>query len=309
MNLLLTGCFRYSDFHFQILKSLGFTVYYLQQESSALPIQENLVDATVCNSLFLYHNIDLFTNLKLIQLTSAGFDRVPLDKIKNRNIQILNARGVYSNPMAEWVVFRILEYYKKGRYFNEKQEKGKWEKNRGLRELCGKHVAIIGAGNIGQEVARRLSAFEMVVVGFDIHTNPTNYFERLYLSDSLLEHTPEFDVIVVTAPLLPSTRGLVSRQVLSSLKHDAIIVNVARGGIIDQEALYQTLSNRKDIFAAVDVFDQEPLPPESPFWKLDNIAISPHNSFVSDGTDKRMFELMRQTLESFSSATNNLCLQ
>lgn len=299
MNLLLTGCFKYSEIQMESLRSLGYTVYFMQQEKEELPIEAAEVDATVCNGLFLSHDIDNFTRLKLIQLTSAGFDRVSVGKIKERGIEIYNARGVYSTPMAEWAVFRVLEHYKQGWFFRKEQEAGRWTKHRGLREVAGIKVAVVGAGNVGQEVAKRFQAFGTETTGFDIHTNETVGFDHMALTETLRECVGEFDVVVVTAPLLPSTRGLISRDVLLAMKQNAMIVNIARGGLIDQQAMCEVLAYRKDLFAALDVFETEPLVEKSPLWRMDNVAISPHNSFVSNGNNARMFKVMYENLKNF----------
>lgn len=247
----------------------------------------------------MHHDIDTFSNLKFIQLTSAGFDRVPVDKIKFREIKLFNARGVYSTPMAEWVLFRVLEYYKQGWFFCQEQKSGRWTKHRGLREIFGTKVAVIGAGNVGQEVAKRFHAFGAETVGFDIHTNETLGFDYMALIETLKESVGEFDIIVVTAPLLPSTKGLVSCEVLQAMKKSAVLINIARGGLIDEPAMCEILKERRDLFAVLDVFETEPLPKHSPLWELQNVAISPHNSFVSDGNNKRMFDLMYNNLKAF----------
>ena len=104
---------------------------------------------------------------------------------------------------------------------------------------------------------------------------------------------------MITAPLLPSTRGLISREVLLAMKQDAILVNIARGGLIDEQALCEVLTERKDLFAALDVFETEPLVEKSPLWRMDNVAISPHNSFVSNGNNARMFKVMYENLKNF----------
>lgn len=298
MNLLLTGCFKYSEDQMESLRSLGYTVYFMQQEKEDLPLEAAEVDATVCNGLFLSHDIDAFSRLKLIQLTSAGFDRVPVKKIKKCGIELYNARGVYSTPMAEWAVFRVLEHYKQGWFFRKEQEAGRWTKHRGLREVAGIKVAVVGAGNVGQEVAKRFQAFGAETTGFDIHTNEAVGFDHMALTETLRECVGEFDVVVVTAPLLPSTRGLISREVLMAMQQDAVLVNIARGGLIDQQAMYEVLSERKDLFAALDVFENEPLTADNPLWKLKNVAVSPHNSFVSNGNNKRMFAVMYQNLKT-----------
>lgn len=299
MNLLLTGCFNYSEEQMAALRLLGYTVYFMQQEKEELPIDAAEVDATVCNGLFLSHDIEAFSRLKLIQLTSAGFDRVPVDGIKERGIELYNARGVYSTPMAEWAVFRVLEHYKQGWFFRKEQENGRWAKHRGLREVAGTKMAVVGAGNVGQEVAKRFRAFGAVTTGFDIHTNETEGFDHMALTETLCERVGEFDVVVVTAPLLPSTRGLISRKVLRSMKEGAMLVNIARGGLIDEQAMCEVLAERKDLFAALDVFETEPLNEDSMLWKLENVAVSPHNSFVSDGNNVRMFAVIYNNLKNY----------
>lgn len=299
MNLLLTGCFKYSEEQLKELASLGYDIHFMQQEKEALPLAANEVDATVCNGLFLSHPFEEFTRLKFIQLTSAGFDRVPVDDIKAKGCELLNARGVYSTPMAEWALFRVLEHYKQGWFFRKEQEAGRWTKHRGLREIAGRRVAVVGAGNVGQEVAKRFRAMGATTVGFDVHTNATEGFDEMLMTSTLLEHVGEMDVVVVTAPLLPSTKGLISREVLRAMKQNAILVNIARGGLIDQGAMIEVLQERKDLYAALDVFEEEPLSSDSLLWKLENVAVSPHNSFVSDGNNKRMFEVMKRNLEAF----------
>ena len=299
MNLLLTGCFKYSEGQITALDSLGFTIYYMQQEKDLLPLAAAEVDATVCNGLFLSHKIEEFSQLKFIQLTSAGFDRVPVEFIKAKGIVLHNARGVYSTPMAEWAVFRVLEHYKQCWFFKNEQEQHQWIKHRGLRELSGSQVAVVGAGNVGQEVAKRFGALGCHVTGFDIHTNDTPFFDEMVLTTSLLEHIGTYDVVVITAPLLPSTRGIISYDVMKGMKENATLVNIARGGLIDQEALVAIFRERKDLFAALDVFETEPLEKDSPLWKMDNVAVSPHNSFVSDRNNGRMFEVIYNNLKTF----------
>lgn len=299
MNLLLTGCFKYSKEQMDALRSLGYTVFFMQQEKEVLPVKVADVDVTVCNGLFLSHNIDSFSRLKLIQLTSAGFDRVPVDKIKERGIQLYNARGVYSIPMAEWAMGRILEYFKHFSEFNLSQKKKVWNKDRGIKEINETKSAIIGAGNIGQEVAKRLSAFGSSVTGYDVILGERPYFDSVHHVNDLSSEIDGYDIVVLTAPYTPETHHIISKEILQSLKDNAILVNIARGGLIDTEALCSVLKARSDLYAALDVFETEPLPAESPLWDLANVALSPHNSFVSDGNNKRMFDVIYNNLKNY----------
>ncbi len=280
-------------------RDLGYDVYFMQQESGELPIPVSLIDATVCNGLFLSYEIDEFTNLKFIQLTSAGFDRVPIDKIKERGIALNNAQGVYSVPMAEWALYRVLERYKQGWFFKQEQSAARWTKHRGLWEVTGRKVAIVGAGNVGQEVAKRFNILGAEITGFDIHTNETQCFDHMALTDTLKNRINDFDIIILTAPLLPSTEKIISREVMMSMKENAMLVNIARGGLIDEQAMCEVLSLRKDVFVALDVFELEPLSSNSPLWLMENVAVSPHNSFVSDGNNARMFDVIYDNLKLF----------
>lgn len=299
MNLLLTGCYNYSKEQINKLHSLGYDVYFMQQEKDELPLPASKIHAIVCNALFLNHDIEAFNQLKLIQLTSAGFDRVPIEKIKAHNIKLYNARGVYSIPMAEWALFRALEYYKQGWFFRKEQKETLWTKHRGLREIAGTYVAIIGAGNVGQETAKRFQALGATTIGFDIHTQETQGFDYMLLTNTLSEHIKEYDIVIVTAPLLPSTRGIISRDILLNMKENAMLINIARGGLIDEKAMIDVLTKRKDLFAALDVFETEPLATTSPLWGLENVAVSPHNSFVGNGNHERMFNVIYDNLKRF----------
>lgn len=299
MKILLTGAFAYTKEQIAQIESLGMNSVFMQQEADTLPVKAGDVDATVCNGLFLHHNIEEFENLKYIQLTSAGFDRVPLEEIKQRGITINNARGVYSIPMAEWAMGRILEHYKHFKGFNLSQKKKEWNKDRGIKEIYGTKSAIIGAGNIGQEVAKRLSAFGSSVTGYDVIMGERPYFDSVHHVNTLSSEIGDYDIVVLTAPYTPETHHIISKEILQSLTNNAILVNIARGGLVDTDALFSVMQSRSDLFAALDVFETEPLPPESPLWNLENVALSPHNSFVSDGNNKRMFDVIYNNLKEY----------
>ena len=299
MRILLTGAFNYNEEQLQTIKELGVELFFLQQEKESLPLQTSEIDAVVCNGLFLHHDLEDFSSLKYIQLTSAGFDRVPLEVIKKRGIIINNARGVYSIPMAEWALARILERYKNLISFNLNQKQSVWEKDRNLREVNGTPVAIVGAGNIGQEVAKRLSAFGTHITGYDVFLGERRYFEDVHHVDALRSEIQNYDIIVLTAPLTDETKHMISSTILESMKEGAILVNIARGGLVDTSALIDVLKKRTDIYAALDVFEEEPLPVSSPLWSMENVVVSPHNSFVSNGNNERMFSVIYNNLKQY----------
>ena len=297
MKLLLTGAFKYTDGQFEYIRSLGHEIVYVQDERMKLEFDVSDIEGVICNGLFLYNDIEQFKSLKFIQLTSAGLDRVPLDYIKQYGINIYNARGVYSVPMAEFALTGILQLIKQSRFFCENQKKCIWEKSRTLGELSGKTAVIIGAGNIGGEVAKRLSAFDMTVIGVDITNEKRPYFDNVEFLNALDEQLVIADVIVLTLPLMDSTRGMFNKSKFDLMKDSAIFVNIARGPLVVETDLIKALKDKKISGAVLDVFETEPLDKNSPLWKMDNVILTPHNSFVGENNDKRMFDVMISNLE------------
>lgn len=296
MNLLVTGAFAWTEEELMALEQIGHQVVFMQQEKDVLPCEAAWVEGVVCNGLFLSHSIEQFTSLKYIQLTSAGFDRVQMDYVKSHGIRLFNARGVYSIPMAEFALSGVLEFYKQKRFFYENQKAHLWEKHRGVQELYGKKVCIVGCGSVGTECAKRFKAFGCQVVGVDVMPYLSECYEQMVALDGLDELLPTCDVMVLTLPLTNETEGLISRMRLNSLKDDAVLVNIARGAVVDQDALADELK-RKRISAVLDVFDTEPLATDSPLWELENVVITPHNSFVGGGNHKRMLRVIIDNIQ------------
>ena len=156
MNLLVTGAFSWTRDELAELKSLGHNVVFMQHEKDKLPCKADWVEGIIGNGIFLTHPIESFTSLKYIQLTSAGYDRVPMEYIKKHHIQIFNARGVYSIPMAEFVLTSVLDLYKRNRYFRENQKKGFGINVVILRNSTEKTSASLVAGVLGQNAQKDL---------------------------------------------------------------------------------------------------------------------------------------------------------
>lgn len=127
MKLLITGAWQATSEQLNKIESMGHSVVFMQDEKAQLPCNYNDVEGVICNGLFLHHSIERFISLRYIQLTSVGFDRVPMDYIQARGIEIHNARGVYSMPMAEFAISGVLQLYKQSRFFYENQKKCVWK--------------------------------------------------------------------------------------------------------------------------------------------------------------------------------------
>ena len=295
MNLLITGALKYDKEFFKSIEHLENNILFQQNESDELVCDYSWVEGVICNGLFLYHDIANFINLKYIQLTSAGYDRVPIDYIKEHHITIYNAKGVYSIPMAEFALCGVLQLYKQSSFFYENQKKHIWKKDRELLELAGKTVCILGCGSVGTECAKRFKAFGCKIIGVDVYTYYDINYDAIIDINSLDSVLPESDIVILTLPLTEQTHHLINAQKLKLLKKNAVLVNIARGAVLDTEALIETIPNLKG--AVLDVFEEEPLFSDSKLWDMDNIIITPHNCFVGNNNKERLHILILLNLK------------
>ena len=296
MNLLITGAFSCTKEELDCISQLGFSIVYMQDEKGGVPCSPESVCGTICNGLFLHHPIEQFSNLRFIQLTSAGLDRVPLPYIQEHGIKLFDVGGVYIALIAEFVLSGILDFYKKKPAFWESQKTKKWNKERGLLELTGKKVCIVGCGSVGRECAKRLKAFDTEIVGVDPLKIESELFDRV-VDLSLLDHVlKESDIVILTLPLTKETYHLFDWERFARMKEQSLMVNVSRGAVIDQNALAEALKT-KLLGAVIDVMEEEPLPADSELWSLENILITPHNSFVGENNHKRLLELILKNLK------------
>jgi phosphoglycerate dehydrogenase-like enzyme len=215
------------------------------------------------------------------QLAAAQLTREELDRIA-----FASSSGVHATPLAEWALFGILAFTKGfPRLLADKQAR-RWD-HYPVDELPGATLLVVGQGAIGAEVARLGAAFGMQVCGV-----------RRGRGD-LDELLPRADAIVVSLPLTDETRGLIGRGRIARMKDGAIFVNVGRGGVVDEPALIDALQSGKLRGAALDVFAEEPLPPESPLWGLENVILSPHTAALSVQENARIVELFAENLRRY----------
>ncbi len=297
MNILLTGAWQGAKQNTEKLESMGHKVVFMQFEKDELPCDYSWVEGVVCNGLFLSHPIEKFCNLKYIQLTSAGYDRVPMDYVKDHDIKIFNARGVYSIPMAEFAFAGVLQLYKHLGVFEENRKNCLWNKERNLLELFGKTVCIVGCGSVGSECAKRFKVFGCKVTGVATASRQAEYFDKIVSAEDMNDVLAEADIIVLTLPLTEDTYHLINEEKLSLIKTSAILVNIARGAVVDTHALVKSLENNKLGGAVLDVFEEEPLSEGSPLWKLRNVIITPHNSFVGDNSSNRLVQVILENIK------------
>ena len=295
MNLLITGAWQFREETLLKIYEHGHEVCIMPMESSALPCPGEWVEGVICNCLFLHHSLDEFPNLRFIQLTSAGFDRIPMDEIQNRGIGLCNARGVYSIPMAEFALAGVLHLYKQMPFFQRNKASHIWEKHRGIMELHDKCVCIIGCGSVGQSCALAFSALGCQIIGVDIVSFSVDSFSHIYSLDQLDNVLPDADIVLLCLPYTQETDHLFDMERFTYMKDGSVFVNISRGKIVDTDALINALQC-KLMGAVLDVFEEEPLDKEPPLWDMENVVLTPHNSFVGDGNSHRLDSLIISNL-------------
>lgn len=291
MKLLMTGAFNCTTEQKVNIENLGCEILFHKMENEPLSAEMFEAEGIICNGLFLHNDIESFPNLRFIQLTSAGLDRVPVEKINEKGIVLKNARGVYSVPMAEFAVSGVLALYKNIGTFIENQKNHSWIKDRNVREMSGDTVLVVGCGSVGTECAKRFKAFGMNVIGADIINPQNDVYDQYCSMDDINSVLNKVDVIVLTLPLTEETKNFFNGERFSFVKDGSILVNIARGAVVNEESLVENLKNGKLSGAVLDVFCTEPLNENSELWDMKNVIITPHNSFVSPKNQNRMFDV------------------
>lgn len=221
--------------------------------------------------------------LRVVQVNSAGVDWIAPSI--PAGVTLCSARGVRDAPVAEWVVGAILDSYKGFARFRRQQEQAQW-KHGMPRELAGSKALVLGYGSIGRAVGDRLRPF-----GVEVTAVASRQREGVYGVEAIDELLPQADIVIALLPATPETAGLIDRQRLARLKTGALLVNAGRGNVVDTEALVDELQSGR-LEAALDVTDPEPLPPESPLWRLPNVLLTPHVAGDSPAADRRIYELV-----------------
>ena len=217
------------------------------------------------------------------------------------SVILTNAAGVSSGSMAEWVIARLLQIWKRLRETDLYQTRHEFERTYG-RTFAGSTIGIVGLGNIGVAVAVRARALGCRVLGLKRSARPgdrSEHVDALFGPPELDAMLGQCDAVVVAAPDTPETHKLIDAKALAAMRSDAVLVNVARGALLDEAALADAMRAEKLGAAVLDVFDPEPLDPESPLWDLPGVYISAHSSVSVDRYMEDVFDLFVDNLERF----------
>jgi len=262
---------------------------------------------------------EMTPSLRWIQFHYAGIDHAIESSVLHRaDLMVTTMSGASASQVAEYILMMLLAFGHRLPEMNEQQKRSIWPKDRWERfspcELLGATVGIVGYGSIGRQVARLLIPFQTQTLATKrdaMHPQDMGYcidgqgdiagdfVHRLYPAEALGTMAKICDFLVIAAPLTPRTRNLINASVFGIMKETACIIDVSRGGIVNHHDLVEALRERRIAGAALDVFPEEPLPVDSPLWKLPNVLISPHISGNSPHYDLRAAELFASNLRRY----------
>jgi phosphoglycerate dehydrogenase-like enzyme len=298
MKALFT--YDYGKENMKKIEELGYKLMYVNEKDIKYTEDMAEVEVLVCYDPFETLDIRRMKELKWIQLSSIGIDQLPVEYVKDSNIVVTNNRGGYSIPMGEWVVMVMLEIVKNSRKFFRQQLEKRWKVDTGVLELYGKKIGFVGTGSIAIESAKRLQGFGVEIIGLNTDGKDVEYFNRCYGIKDLDLMLSECDVVIITIPYTKTTHHLIDEKRFSAMKDGVCFINVARGAIVDTNALVKYVENGKLRGAALDVFEEEPLGKDSPLWNFENVILTPHNSWISEMRNQRRFDMIYENMRRFS---------
>jgi D-2-hydroxyacid dehydrogenase (NADP+) len=271
-------------------------------------VEEHLRDAEVLFTISLSpEQLAAAWALKWIHAPSAAVHQFLFSELVNSDVILTNAREVHGPVVAEHVIALLFALAKKlpqAARFQQKHIWGQeaiWNEGSHPRELAGATLGLIGLGSIGRRVAQTASQLGMRVIAVREHVEKETPegVEAVFAPAAIDEVLGQSDYVVLAAPLLDTTRGLIDAARLSAMKPDAYLINVGRGPQVNEAALAGALRNRRIAGAALDVFEHEPLPAESPLWDLENLLITPHTAGLTDKLWHRHYELFSDNLRRY----------
>jgi len=241
--------------------------------------------------------VSMSPKLQWMHSRSVGLERTLFPELSENSVILTNGRGVFSASLGEFVLAAILYFAKDFRRMVRNQMAATWEQF-DVDVISGKTVGIVGYGDIGRAVAARVRPMGMKVLALKRHVvhEPDPLIEQTYSPDRRIEMLARCAYVVVAAPLTQETRGMIAEPEFAAMKPSAVVINVGRGPVIQEGALLSALSSGRIRGAGLDVFDQEPLPRDHPFYRMENVLLSPH---CADHTSDWLEQAMRLFIEQY----------
>jgi len=299
MTIKALFTYNYGGENRKIVEELGYDIMVVKEQELIYSESLSEVEVLVCYDPFKTLGIEKMKKLRWIQLSSIGIDQLPGEYVKNSSIVITNNKGGYSIPMGEWIVLKTLEMLKNSKGLFENQANRKWKTDTSILEVYGKTIGFIGTGTIATEAAKRFVGFGVTILGVNTDARNIEYFDKCYVMRDLSVMIKLCDVVVVTLPCTKETYHLINEDIFEIMRDGTFFINVARGNIVDEPCLIESLKNGKLAGAAIDVYEEEPINKDNPLWDLNNVILTSHNSWISEMRNERRFETILENMKRY----------
>jgi len=250
-----------------------------------------------------YHPGFLDAAPEWIHSIQSGTDRFPYDRLAAHGVALTSSRGIHRDWIGETVAGYLLSFARGLHRFARHQARGEWIRlpwNRPFT-VAGERLCVVGLGALGRGIAERAAGLDVRVTGVKRTPEPVEHVETVHPADRLHDAIADARFVALAVPLTDDTEGLIGRPELERMREDAYLINVARGGVVEEDALVTALEEGAIAGAALDVFDTEPLPPESPLWDLDEVIVTPHSAGLSVAYADAVAAIVRENLAALRS--------
>jgi D-2-hydroxyacid dehydrogenase (NADP+) len=241
----------------------------------------------------------LDAGLAWIHSIQAGVDRFPFEELEAAGVTLTNSTGIHGESVGETVAGYMLTFARRLHVYQRNQHEHEWVHPPWDEPftLEGRTVCVVGLGTLGRGIASRASALGMRVTGVKRTVEPVPDVERVHPNDELLAAVADADFVALACPLTDETHHLVDGAALAAMDEDAYLINVARGSVIDEDALVEALEDEEIAGAALDVFEEEPLPADSPLWDMEEVLVTPHRAAATWEYYQLVAEIVRENVE------------
>lgn len=274
----------------------------LLDELDDLPVETAVIDASDgtadCEGVVTLAHHRSLLDTEWVHSIQAGVDRFPHDRFREEKVALTNSTGIHGDAIGETVAGYVLAFARRLHAHVRNQARTEWSQPEWDEAwtVAGETACVVGLGGLGRGIVDRLSGLGLDVVGVRRTPLPEPGVDAVYTPDDIETAVSDARFVILAVPLTERTRNLVDETLLDAMREDAYLVNVARGGVVDQDALVQGLQNGRFAGAALDVFETEPLPESSPLWGMDEVIISPHSGAFTRQYHEHVAALVRENV-------------
>ncbi len=280
----------------------------LRDDLEAAPVETVIVDGSpgsleTCDGVVTFVHRESFFDVEWVHSIQAGVDRFPHERFRDEGIVLTNSTGIHGDAVGETVAGYLLTFARQLHEHVRHQQQREWSQPEwdDAWTISSETACVVGLGGLGRGIVDRLTGLGLDVVGVRRTPTPEPGVNTVYTPAALEKAVSDARFVILAVPLTEQTQGLVDEDVFDAMRTDAYLVNVARGGVVDQDALVNALDTDQIAGAALDVFETEPLPESSPLWEMDDVIVSPHCAAFTRQYHEHIAALVRESVTRIRS--------